>query len=197
MKTCGIIILAAGSSSRLGEAKQLLQFNHKSLLKHVLDEAADMEDAYTILVLGAVQESIQTELSDSKAIVCYNSNWQAGLSGSIHAGLKKLLDLEPEVDCCIIAVCDQPYISSQVFQALLEKFHNSNAGIVASSYANTAGTPALFSQRHFNDLLQLSGDEGAKKLLKTFEQELLLVPFERGDIDIDTPADYQKLRAES
>lgn len=197
MKTFGIIILAAGNSSRLGQAKQLLPFKNKSLLRHVVDEGTAVEDAQTIVVLGAEKERVEQELSGSKAIRCYNAGWSSGMAGSIHTGINKLLEVLPEVSGCIIAVCDQPYISSQVFHALLEAFETSPCKIIASSYADTAGTPALFSRDHFADLLRLQGQEGAKKLLSRYNEELHLLPFNQGAVDIDTQEDYRKLLGES
>jgi molybdenum cofactor cytidylyltransferase len=195
MKTCGIIILAAGNSSRLGKPKQLLRFREKSLLQHVLDEALAVEAAKCVLVLGSEAEEMETQINAGKAIVCHNAQWAAGMSGSIHLGLQKLLELQLDVDCCIIAVCDQPFITTQLFRNLYEVAKENKVSIVASSYADTAGTPALFDKSQFDALLKLKGREGAKKLLKLAHEDLLLVPFERGEIDIDTPEDYLNLQA--
>lgn len=195
MKPCGIIILAAGDSSRLGHAKQLLTFKNKSLLKHVLDEAECIKDAQVILVLGAKKEQLQKEIAGSKAIVCYNEQWEQGMSSSIHLGIQTLLQTQPDVSCCIISVCDQPFLNAAIFQSLVDKFNSGSCDIVASSYANTAGTPVLFSKAYFPALLELKGQEGAKKLLKTFKNKLDFVPFEKGEIDIDTANDYKNLLA--
>jgi molybdenum cofactor cytidylyltransferase len=197
METCGIIILAAGNSSRLGQAKQLLNFRNKTLLRHVVDEASVVAGALTIVVTGAARESVDKELDGSGAVVCYNPDWEQGMSASIHAGLNNLMELEPEVACCIIAVCDQPYITSGVFSGLLEKFKETSCNIIASSYADTAGTPVLFGKIYFDDLFRLEGHEGAKKLLQTYSQQVLLYPFTKGELDIDTRKDYQRLLEES
>ena len=197
MKTSGIIILAAGNSSRLGHAKQLLTFRNKTLLRHVVDEASAVRNAQTIVVLGAGKEDLEQELRGTPVVRCYNEDWSSGMAGSIHVGINKLLDMLPEVSCCIIAVCDQPYISTAIFDGLLEAFKTSPCKIIASSYADTAGTPALFSRDHFADLLQLKGQEGAKKLLGRYSEELHLVRFDQGAVDIDTEEDYHKLLGES
>jgi molybdenum cofactor cytidylyltransferase len=197
METCGIIILAAGNSSRLGQAKQLLNFRNKTLLRHVVDEASAVAGALPIVVTGAARESVEKELEGSGAVVCYNPDWEQGMSASIHSGLSKLMELEPEVACCIIAVCDQPYITSGVFNGLLEKFQETSCNIIASSYADTAGTPVLFGKTYFDDLFRLEGHEGAKKLLQTYARQVLLCPFTKGELDIDTGKDYQRLLEES
>jgi molybdenum cofactor cytidylyltransferase len=195
MKTCGIIIVAAGNSSRLGQPKQLLRFRDKSLLQHVLDEALALKAAECILVLGSEAEHMETQVNPGSATVCYNAQWAEGMAGSIKKGLQKLLELQPDVDCCIIAVCDQPFITTQLFNNLLEAFTKNDCSIVASSYADTAGTPALFGKSQFNALLNLKRQEGAKKLLKTAPGELIRVPFDRGEIDIDNMEDYRALQA--
>jgi molybdenum cofactor cytidylyltransferase len=193
MKTCGIIILAAGDSSRLGKAKQLLSFNNQPLLKHVLHEAQAIDEAHVIVVLGAKKGQVQEALNGTSAVICYNAEWAEGMASSIHVGVQKLIELQPDVNCCIISVCDQPYITAQIFKGLLDTFKGSTHKIIASSYADTAGTPVLFSKPYFTELLRLEGDQGAKKLLKMFEKEVSLVPFERGEIDIDTESDYHNL----
>jgi molybdenum cofactor cytidylyltransferase len=193
MKIGGIIILAAGNSSRLGEAKQLLTFRNKTLLKHVVDEALAVPGTLTIVVTGSEKERLAMELEGSDAVTCYNAEWAQGMSASIRVGLNKLKEMEPEVACCIIAVCDQPYITSGVFKGLLEKLQETSCGIIASSYADTAGTPVLFGSPYFDDLLSLKGHEGAKKLLNIYAQQVLLCPFPNGEVDVDTRQDYQNL----
>jgi molybdenum cofactor cytidylyltransferase len=189
----GIIILAAGASSRLGKPKQLLTYQHKTLIKNILDAALQCRNSITIVVTGAVKDEVEQELKNTQVVLCYNDQWQSGMSSSIRAGVSKMKVLQPQVEACILTVCDQPYISANVLMRLIEKHEAGGHNIVASSYADTVGTPALFSRDHFDELLNLQGEEGAKKLLKKYGADVSLVQFDRGEIDIDTVEDYSKL----
>jgi molybdenum cofactor cytidylyltransferase len=191
----GIIILAAGNSSRLGRAKQLLPFNEQSLLKHTAQQALAVPSTQTIVVTGAGREKVELELEGTEALVVYNPDWQQGMSSSIHKGIQELQMLHPEAAGCIIAVCDQPFISTSIFSELINSHEHTGFGIVASSYAGTAGTPVLLSKSYFSELLLLEGQEGAKKLLTQYESNVIHLPFNKGEVDIDTAEDYDRLIA--
>jgi molybdenum cofactor cytidylyltransferase len=189
----GIIILAAGNSSRLGKPKQFLQFQGKSLIRHVAESCISAGDGTVVVVTGAEKERIETELKHLPIIYAHNSAWQDGMASSIVAGLNRLLARIPKVQNVIIAVSDQPFISGAIFQDLLKTAGEKEAGIIASSYDHVVGTPVLFSGKYFPELLALRGAEGAKKFLKNFNSDLMTIDFPMGKIDIDTTEDYDRL----
>ncbi|WPO78419.1 nucleotidyltransferase family protein [Flavobacterium sp. KACC 22761] len=192
----GIIILAAGNSSRLGQPKQLLGYKDSTLLKNTIAEASLVSDVKIIVVTGANNQLIEEELDPSRIKISFNPDWESGMSSSIINGLKKLLTLYPDYENCIFAVCDQPYVSSLIFEHLIEEHHKTGKGIVASAYSETLGTPVLFKKKYFNELLELKGQEGAKKIISKFSDDVVSVSFEKGNIDIDTEDDYNKLMSE-
>ena len=89
-------------------------------------------------------------------------------------------------------VCDQPFVSVALLNELIDACNTSGDDIIACSYSNTIGTPALFSKNYFPALLALQGDEGAKKLLKQYNGSVGVVSFPKGNIDIDTIQDYNE-----
>ncbi|MEP7256863.1 MAG: nucleotidyltransferase family protein [Flavitalea sp.] len=188
----GIIILAAGGSSRLGKPKQLLPYRRKSLLANITIQALAVPDTFTIVVTGAENEAVEEELKATGVATCYNAAWVSGMSSSIQKGLLELKN-RYEVKACIVAVCDQPFVTTAILNNLIKKHIVTGKGIIASSYAGVSGTPSLFSKKYFEDLLHLEGNEGAKKLLAKYESDVLTVPFNKGEIDIDTPEDYDNL----
>jgi molybdenum cofactor cytidylyltransferase len=192
----GIIILAAGNSSRLGQPKQLLQYKDATLLQHIMEEASVIKESFVIVVTGANHELIEKEIDSSKIKIAFNRDWELGMSSSIKTGLNKAFQLYPEIEKCILAVCDQPFISHSIFKNLITEFHKTGKGIVASSYAETFGTPVLFDKKYFDELLHLKGQEGAKKIINRFLEDTASVSFEKGNIDIDTEDDYNKLTSE-
>jgi len=193
MNNTGIIILAAGSSSRFGNTKQLLHFKGKTLLQHTMEEAAEAGAEPVLVVTGANADEISKEIKNEKVEIVFNKNWEQGMASGIVMGLKNAIILNKELENIIITVCDQPFVSSSLFQQLFQKQNESAKHIVASAYADTIGTPALFTIKYFVALMGLTGDQGAKGLLKKYSKDLATVDFPDGYIDIDTKEDYENL----
>ncbi|WP_221390788.1 NTP transferase domain-containing protein [Dyadobacter sp. NIV53] len=189
----GIIILAAGSSSRLGEPKQLLQYQNKSLIRHVAEAAIEAINSPVIIVTGSVQILILEELHELPLHFVQNNEWQEGMASSIRVGISELLKINPQTAGVILVVSDQPFVTSELFLDLIQKAETNENSIIACSYQNTLGTPVLFPKKYFDSLLTLNGAEGAKKLLKRFENDVVSIPFPLGSMDIDTQEDYRRL----
>jgi molybdenum cofactor cytidylyltransferase len=189
----GIVVLAAGSSSRLGQPKQLLLYKNTSLLKNTISQVSQVPNTAIIVVTGSNHELIEKEITDSEIKTIFNPDWELGMSTSIATGLKELLRLNPDTQKCIFTVCDQPFITTIVFENLIKEYQKKVKGIAASEYAATLGTPVLFPKKYFTELLQLKGQEGAKKIINRFLEDTVAVPFEKGNIDIDTIEDYNEL----
>ena len=195
--TVAAIILAAGASRRLGEPKQLLLLNGETLLVRVIRLAGEAGAGPVIVVLGAHHERIRVEISLSRrsnAHFVYNEGWEQGLAGSIQVGLQALETHAPQATGVLILGCDQTRLTAEHLRALLDAFPAQNSPtIVASSYADVVGIPAVFPRAVFAELLALEGDQGARKLLKQPSCLLLTLPFAGGEIDIDLPADLAQL----
>lgn len=189
----GIIILAAGNSMRLGRPKQLLSYQQNCLLKRIVEEAMAVPNTLTLVVTGYKSELMEEEIADTGVKTVFNPDWQEGMASSIRQGVETLKELLPHLDSCIISVCDQPHVTRDVFKALIKKHLHSGEELIASAYADTLGTPALFRRNYFKDLMLLNGREGAKKIFLQYPGEVSKVPFEKGAIDIDTEEDYINL----
>ena len=193
MNNTGIIILAAGNASRFGSVKQLLHFNNKTLLQHVIDEAVDAGAEPVVVVTGSYTDEVKKTIDKEQVEIVYNENWQLGMASGIAAGVRKAITLNNEVEKLIIAVCDQPFVSAALFRQLYQTQNEGVQHIVASAYADTVGTPVLFTQKYFDALLGLTGEEGAKKIIKANADDVAIVDFPQGAIDIDTEKDYKDL----
>jgi molybdenum cofactor cytidylyltransferase len=192
MSRTGVIILAAGNSSRLGRPKQLLPYRGRTLLTHVVAEAL-VAELRPVVVTGAFHAEVSDSLRGQSVDIIFNAAWEDGMASGIVAGLSNMLLLYPDVDAVIIAVCDQPFISSILLLQLVSTFEASGKGMVACTYADSVGTPVLFGRSYFERLLELSGSEGAKNLLKQYPDDLAAVAFPDGYIDIDTGEDAERL----
>lgn len=189
----GLVILAAGESSRLGAPKQKLRFNGKSLLQRVTETAVNSVCKPVIVILGAYAEEVQSQLKEQPVLIYHNLQWQEGMASSIRLGIKMLQQTEPGISAVILMVCDQPHVSTILINGLINKKAATEKQIVASFYNNTLGVPVLFDKKMFPELLSLKGEEGAKRLLLKHKESLVSIPFALGSIDIDTAKDYEAL----
>lgn len=195
MNKVGIVILAAGGSSRLGQPKQLLEFRGKTLLQHVIDEALATKAASVVVVIGANHELIAEKTILDGTAVTVNEHWQSGMASSIHAGIGALVN-DWRIESALLTLCDQPYLDRKLIKSLVRKQQESGKPIVASAYGGIVGVPAVFSREMFPALLSLQGHEGARKLITSNLKNLETLAFPNGIIDIDTPADYHYLQNE-
>lgn len=194
VNSCAIIILAAGSSSRMGRPKQLLPYNGKSLLAHTVDTANDADADPVIVVLGANAALLEKEIDEKKVRVAENKEWKEGMASSVRCGITTLLHIAPFVDAVIIMVCDQPFVSSSLLNELMVTQKNTGKQIVTCQYEKAVGPPALFHKSIFPELMKLKGDAGARKIIEQRSNDVATVLFKKGDIDIDTEADYKSLQ---
>jgi molybdenum cofactor cytidylyltransferase len=209
--TVGLIILAAGASTRMGTPKQLLTYRGRSFIRHITESAICASQRSTerlrrsqrfaiasvcqpiAVVLGAHAERIKPEISQLPVQIVENQQWAEGMSTSIRVGLEALLAMNPNLEAVAIALCDQPFVSFPILDRIVEAYHLTGKPIIASEYSGTLGVPALFNGTLFSELMTLKSTEGAKKLIKKHIHEVFSVPFAEGAIDIDTPKDYEQL----
>jgi molybdenum cofactor cytidylyltransferase len=192
MKT-GIVILAAGESARMGEAKQLLDFHGKTLLQHAIDTALAIPDARVAGVLGARADRIRDQFDGSPVLVVENPDWKTGMGSSVSLGLRAVLDDPPEIDGIIFLTCDQPHLTPSILTQLISARKDSACAIAAAEYDDSLGVPALFDKSLFPELLALDGASGAHQIIRKHHNQTVAVPFPEGSIDIDTPSDYARL----
>ncbi|MEX6688844.1 nucleotidyltransferase family protein [Danxiaibacter flavus] len=193
MHKTATVILAAGSSTRLGLPKQLLAYNGKTLLQHAIDEAAKAGADPIVVVLGFKAEEISETIKRNNVELFINAGWEQGMASGISGGVGKALQLDEKLEQLIITVCDQPFVTASLFNELKKVQRETQQHIVACAYADTIGTPVLFTKKYFSHLQALTGEEGAKKIVKTNMDDVAAVEFSPGEIDIDTVDDYDGL----
>ena len=186
--TAAILILAAGGSSRLGLPKQLLQLEQQSLLRRITELALGLRPAEVVVVLGFESDRIKHELDDLPVQVVLNPAWKEGIASSIRQGIGIL---PPSVDAALIALCDQPFIPSSHFGQLITAC-SSEHPIAATAYGPSPGVPACFDRSVFPELLALTGDSGAKRVIGKHRHNVIAISCPEASIDIDTLADYRK-----
>ncbi|MHC5744313.1 MAG: nucleotidyltransferase family protein [Nostoc sp.] len=191
--TIAIMILAAGASTRMGTPKQLLLYQGRSFLKYITEIAIASVCQPVVVILGANAEQIHPQIKQLPVKVVNNLDWACGMSTSIKNGIELLNNLPQKIEAVVITLCDQPFVSPQIINQLVDTYYSTKKPIIACEYGNTLGVPALFSQTFFSELATLKETSGAKKVINNNLNEVFSIPFPLGDIDIDTPKDYEQL----
>lgn len=191
----GAVILAAGSSSRMGRPKQTLQFEGNSLLRRAALAALGAGCGPVVVVTGAHAELCRRELDGLDVREAFNASWESGMASSVRAGIEGLISMDAGVAAAVLLLCDQPHVTSHVISSLIAAHHASGRPVIASTYGGSFGVPALFSRTLFTELTQLEGMSGAKEVIKRHASEAHFLPFAEGSVDVDTPDDFSRLIA--
>lgn len=190
MNKIGIIVLAAGASSRMGSPKQLLKWGETTLLAHVISVAKNTKAAEVFVVLGANEDLIKKSIAVDANILLHN-DWEQGLGSSIAFGVKKLQKLG--FDGILIMLADQPLVTDVYLNRLLENFIKGDKKIIASRFSGSVGVPAIFSAEYYDELQKLNNDYGAKHLIKSHFEDVCTLQADHLVIDIDTIDAYKEI----
>lgn len=189
MVNIAVLVLAAGKSSRINGIKQLERINGKTLLDITLETAQKVVQNNIFCVLGANAKKIQDEISTKNIKFIENKNFEKGLSSSIVSGINHFKNENLTLDGVLILLADQPAIDSNYLKTMIHLFKKEKQKIIASSYRNKKGVPAIFPRKYFSDLLMIKGDKGAKQFLKTHQNDIITPKVKTNLIDIDTKED--------
>lgn len=187
-----VLLLAAGSSSRMGKSKQLLDIAGVPLLRHAANVAHAAGSGQTVVVLGASEPAHRATLEGMAVDIVTNHFWKSGMGSSIKTGLQHIIKEYPETQAVLMMVCDQPILRPAHLQALISAYRASDKKIVASAYDGTLGVPAIFGRSFFSNLLMLQDDEGAKKIILQFPEQTMAIDLPEAAIDLDTLEDYER-----
>ena len=186
------IVLAAGTSSRMGQPKQLLQFEGRSLVRRAAEAAVSSRARQTIVVTGARSAEVDAELAGLAVLLVHNPEYAEGMSTSLKAGLRAV---RPEVDAAVLLLADQPFVTSEIVDGLIDLYERTGAKIVRPRYGEVPGNPVLWDQSVFAELFEQEGDQGGRALLQKYATEVawLELPDLGQQTDVDTPEAYAKL----
>jgi molybdenum cofactor cytidylyltransferase len=184
------LILAAGQSSRMGQPKQLLKLGEKTLIQKSIETALAATSKNIYCVIGANASEILKHIKHYPLRIIENPNYKNGLSTSIKVGVTNIE--QDDMEAVLIHLADQPKITNSHLNDLIGLFLKNPKKPVATAYQNSVGVPAIFPKTYFQNLKTLTGDKGAKPLLKELSKSINCIPFSELR-DIDTPEDYKDL----
>lgn len=185
-KDLAILILAAGSSKRLGQAKQLVKYKNESLLEISVKKALRVT-TNVFVVLGHEKQKCEKEISKYDVNILYNKNYEDGIGSSLSFGIENTKEYENT----LVTLCDQPFIPLNHFFKLTKEIDKNKIITTKYSTSQNSTVPAIFPKKYYNELIKLNCDFGAKELLKNtcccnIELDKSLA------VDIDTIEDIYK-----
>jgi molybdenum cofactor cytidylyltransferase len=188
------VILAAGSSSRLGRPKQLLPLGDRPVLAHTVANAVASSLDGLIVVLGHEAATIQTQVDFGPARVVRNDTYREGQSTSLRAGLAAL---PPDTAAALFILGDQPLIGPAILDALIAAYRRTGAPIVMPTYDGQRGNPVLIARALLPELATITGDQGARGVIRAHAAEVhdVPIPGPPPTDDLDTQEDYDRLLA--
>lgn len=184
--SCPALILAAGSSSRLGHPKQLVEIEGEPLVGRTARFAVEAGCHPVCVVLGYQATLIRTALRDLPVQIAVNPNWESGMGSSLAYGVEAILAQRAQPSNLLLLVCDQWKLSADFLRSLIQLYNSERRTLTGSEYAGRIGVPAVFSSQFFPELLTLSGDRGARSILERHRDEAGRLIFPDGDKDLDT-----------
>ena len=189
-----ILILAAGASTRMNRPKQLLKWGNSTVLETVFTTAQRVGFVDVFVVVGANNEAIEAHLTIPNEQLIYCSQWQNGMGDSLAFGVQELK--KKSYSSVLIVLGDQPLISDAYLTDMIHVFMSENSTIVATKYMDTVGVPTIFGKKHFDELIALKGDSGAKKVINKYKDDVVFLNNSEGVLDIDTEEDYLRAKKE-
>jgi molybdenum cofactor cytidylyltransferase len=189
------ILLAAGESKRMGLPKQLLEWQGRTLLQHVLESLIKSAADEIILVLGYETDLIKKTLPALQIKIVINPFYTQGMSSSLRQGL---LAMDPRSEAFLVLLADQPGIGPEIINNVIRAFQQAEPkrGIVRPVYRGMRGHPVLIGIQYLQEALQLQGDMGARQILMNHPEDVLEIDVDQDVVlrDIDTPEEYQKYK---
>jgi molybdenum cofactor cytidylyltransferase len=189
----GGILLAAGGSTRLGEPKQLLVYEGRTLIRRAAETLAASVCSPIVVVTGD-DEIPAAELTGLDVHICRNKDWRSGMGSSLKAGLAQLLEIAPAIDAAVVTLCDMPFVTASHLDSLCSSYHESESLIVCAEYGGTLGVPALFGRATFSELSDISNEKGARDLIRSGTFSVTPVHIPEAAQDVDTRDDVRRLQ---
>ena len=170
--------------------KQLLKIDAETLLARSCKLALEVSKN-VVVVLGANYQMHRQVIQEFSVEIVENKNWQLGMGNSLKVGITYALSKDSKLNSVLVMVCDQPLLTVEHLQKLIQISDSTEQSIITSSYKDVLGVPAIFKKNIFDELLALKDEEGARKIIQSKKSEVVSVEFIGGEIDLDTPADVK------
>jgi molybdenum cofactor cytidylyltransferase len=189
------VVLAAGSSTRMGRNKLLLDLGGETVVRRAVQAAVEARLAPVIVVLGHEAERVRAELGGLPCVPVVNPDHVRGVGTSLQAGVRRAA-AEAGAGAMILILADMPFVTAAMLTTLVERYRATGAPLVVSRYGEVQAPPNLFDRSLFSELLSTDDERCAKRVVRGHENEAVVVPWPVEDLrDIDVAEDYERVRA--
>lgn len=182
------VVLAAGTSSRMGAHKLLLRLEGESLIRRVVRTLREVPVRDVVVVVGYDRAAVEAELTGLDVRFARNENYALGMGSSFAAGVRALDD---GVEAALFVLADRPFVTVDLYRRLLESYRRTRAPLVAGSYDGIVAPPHVVRR----DLFAQVGNDGVgiRPLLEQLGTAAVVLDFPREALfDIDEPADFER-----
>ena len=188
------VVLAAGSSTRMGRNKLLLDLGGETLVRRAVRAALGAGVDQVVVVLGHEEPRVRAELFGLPCTPVVNPDHAEGAGTSVRTGVRQAA---ADADAVVVVLADMPFVTAEMIATLVQRYRETGAPLVASHYGDVQAPPTLYDRALFEELLVIPDERCAKQVVRRHENEAVVVAWpERALRDIDVPADYEGARAE-
>jgi molybdenum cofactor cytidylyltransferase len=187
------IVLAAGTSSRMGSPKQLLRVGQETLLERTLGILRRSKVDQIVVVLGHEATGIQEQVELTGVKIVVNKAYREGMGTSLREGVS---NVAPSARAALVVLADQPFLQPATIDRLIDEYHEHQPQIVLPLYRGFRGNPVVLDRSVFPEIESLSGDVGCRAIFGSHTKNILKVSVEDVGVllDVDTKADLEKFR---
>lgn len=188
------VVLAAGSSARMGRNKLLLELGGEALVRRAVRAAVGGGVDEVVVVLGHQEPEVRAELLGLPCTFVLNPDHAEGAGTSVRTGVRQVA---ADTDAIVVMLADMPFVTAEMIATLAQRYRDTRPPLVASHYGDVQAPPTLYDRALFEELLNIPGERCAKQVVRRHESEAVVVAWPESALrDIDLPADYEGARAE-
>jgi molybdenum cofactor cytidylyltransferase len=188
------VVLAAGSSSRMGRNKLLLDLGGETMVRRAVRAAIGGGVDEVVVVLGHDEQLVRAELAGLPCTPVVNPDHAEGAGTSVRTGVRQVAAV---ADALVVVLADMPYVTAEMIATLVARYRETRAPLVASHYGAVQAPPTLYDRALFEELLSIPGERCAKQVVRRHEQEAAVVSWPESALrDVDVPADYEGVRGD-
>lgn len=189
------ILLAAGTSSRMGSNKLLFELGGESVLRGAARRALSGGLAPLIVVLGHQEEKARAELAGLPCQIVINPSYEQGINSSLRSGVTAL---PAETQAVVVMLADMPFVTAEMIAGLIDRHRSTEAPLVISDYEGVNAPPMLYDRSLFGELLTMTGEGCGRQVVKRHRHEAEVLPWPAAALsDLDVPEDYERLKQET
>lgn len=191
----GAVVLAAGQSSRMGQAKVLLPWeNGKTIIEHIIEQLMRSRVDQINVVTGYYADQVRTLAKPMGVKVVHNRSHKTGeMLSSLKTGLRAM---PAHVAAALVVLGDQPRIQPRVIYDILKTYAEGGGDIIIPSYEMRRGHPILIARRYWGEIMALPRDGAPRDVINKYAHRITYVNVDTDSVlrDVDTPDDYQRER---